>query len=63
MANLPQNWQNQVLSAMAGVVLGVVATHSNHGSRLDSIERSIAHVEQLIQRLDNERAARQNDKE
>lgn len=63
MPNIPANWQNQVLSAMAGVVLGVIATHSNHGARLDAIERSISHVEQLIQRLDNERAARQKLKE
>lgn len=45
---LPQNWQDRVLSAIAGMLLGVVVSQGNHGTRLDAIERSVERIEKIL---------------
>lgn len=47
----PEGWQDKLLSMMAGVVLGVVATHSAHGVRLDKMELAIEEIKESMEIL------------
>lgn len=47
--NMDSSWQDRLLCGIAGVVVGVVTTYTNHGSRLDSIERSLLEIRSDLQ--------------